>query len=102
MADVPTVQELLSLASVLDSEHWRQSSDAAQVLACYLAAHPHVASVRYPGLKTDPLFLEASQTLRSGFGPYVVFKTKDGRSERIDCSNISDIKDFILQIDARL
>lgn len=50
---------------------WRARSDAAQAVACYLACHPRVAAVRYPGLTSDPDYQRASSTLRCGFGPWV-------------------------------
>ena len=53
------------------AREWRQTSDVAQVVASYLACHPRVATVRYPGLKTDPTFAVAARTLQRGFGPVV-------------------------------
>lgn len=64
---------LALLADELGRERWRAVSDAAQVVACYLACHPRVEAVRYPGLKTDELFSRAASTLVGGFGPRVAF-----------------------------
>ena len=67
----PPLAELAALAESMPAGEWRARSDAAQALACYLACHPRVTSVRYPGLTTDPAYQEASSTLRCGFGPWV-------------------------------
>lgn len=53
------------------------ASDAAQVVAAYLACHPRVEAVRYPGLKTDPSFARATSQLVGGFGPYVDYLWKE-------------------------
>ena len=68
---VPSLTELAAIAEELGPERWRTLSDAAQVVASYLACHPRVAAVRYCGLKADPDFAEAACTLRGGFGPVV-------------------------------
>lgn len=60
---------LLELQTTMDANEWRRISDAAQVVANYLACHPAVAELRYPGLTSDPDYQEASGTLRGGFGP---------------------------------
>lgn len=65
---------LTALAAALGSARWRTVSDAAQVAACYLACHPRVEQVRYPGLRSDPDFGRASCTLVGGFGPRVAFR----------------------------
>lgn len=54
-------------------ERWRALSDAAQVVANYLVCHPRVEAVRYPGLKSDPDFGRAANTLVGGFGPRVAY-----------------------------
>ena len=64
---------LATLAGGLGCERWRAVSDAAQVVACYLACHPRVTALRYPGLKGDPLFPRAANELVGGFGPRVAF-----------------------------
>lgn len=53
------------------SQAWRASSDVALAFASYLACHPKVGEVRYPGLKSDPSFETAARTLIGGFGPYL-------------------------------
>lgn len=67
----PSVHELALLCEAMEPERWRVVSDAAQVVANYLACHPAVAEVRYPGLRADPSYQEASCVLRAGFGPEV-------------------------------
>ena len=57
------------------------ASDAAQVVAAYLACHPCVEAVRYPGLKTDPSFACATSQLVGGFGPYVDYMWKESPGE---------------------
>ncbi len=65
----PSLSALLELQTTMDANEWRRISDAAQVVANYLACHPAVAELRYPGLTSDPDYQEASGTLRGGFGP---------------------------------
>lgn len=57
------------------------ASDAAQVVAAYLACHPRVEAVRYPGLKTDPSFARATSQLVGGFGPYVDYMWRESPGE---------------------
>ena len=52
----------------------RAASDTAQAFAAYLACHPKVAELRYPGLKSDPSFTIAAQVLVGGFGPYISWR----------------------------
>ncbi|WP_455138593.1 hypothetical protein [Thermophilibacter sp.] len=66
---------LQTLSSELGRERWRALSDAAQVVASYLACHPRVEAVRYSGLKADPDFGRASCELVGGFGPRVAYRT---------------------------
>lgn len=66
-------------ASARVSRH--AASDAAQVVAAYLACHPRVEAVRYPGLKTDPSFARATSQLVGGFGPYVDYMWKESPGE---------------------
>ena len=51
----------------------QRRSDNALVVANYLAAHPKVAWVSYPGLADDPANDAARRTLEHGFGPLVTF-----------------------------
>jgi O-acetylhomoserine (thiol)-lyase len=53
--------------------------DNAMATAQYLADHPAVEWVRYPGLKKDPAYEMASQQFENGFGGMVVFGIKGGR-----------------------
>ena len=62
----------------------------AQVVANYLVCHPRVEAVRYPGLKSDPDFPRAANTLVGGVGPRVAYQVAgewrlweaDGRDAR--------------------
>jgi cystathionine beta-lyase/cystathionine gamma-synthase len=51
----------------------------AAALAEFLAGHPRVAGVRYPGLASDPFHAVASRVLR-GFGGLVTFEVNGGRA----------------------
>jgi O-acetylhomoserine (thiol)-lyase len=53
--------------------------DNAMAAAKYLADHPAVKWVRYPGLKQDPTYETASRQFENGFGGMVVFGVKGGR-----------------------
>ena len=66
-------------ASARVSRH--AASDAAQVVAAYLACHPRVEAVRYSGLKTDPSFTRATSQLVGGFGPYVDYMWRESPGE---------------------
>jgi O-acetylhomoserine (thiol)-lyase len=55
----------------------RHVENAAKV-AEYLASHPKVEWVRFPGLKDDPTYPTASRYLKKGFGGMVVFGVKGG------------------------
>ena len=77
--------DLRSLADEMGRERWRQVSDVAQVVANFVRCHPGVREVRYPGLKSDPLFVEASHTLVGGFGPVVWCRLEDGPWQRLIC-----------------
>ena len=66
-------------ASARVSRH--AASDVAQVVAAYLACHPRVKAVRYPGLKTDPNFARATSQLVGGFGPYVDYMWRESTGE---------------------
>jgi O-acetylhomoserine (thiol)-lyase len=48
----------------------------ALAVARYLARHPKVAWVRYPGLEADPAHALAKKYLRGGFGGMLVFGVK--------------------------
>lgn len=95
---IPVLQET---ATRLGPDVWRQASDVAQVVASYLSCHPRVVTVRYPGLKADPLFAEASVTLQRGFGPYVWFETARGE-QLLDCTGEHDAKALILKLEQQI
>jgi len=57
----------------------RHSENALKV-AEYLAKHPKVEWVRYPGLANDSSYKLASKYLKNGFGGMVVFGVKGGRA----------------------
>ena len=80
----PCLSELLELQTGMDAVVWRRVSDVAQVVASYLACHPRVQAVRYPGLTGDASYHEASYTLRGGFGPLVDVLLADGTWLRYD------------------
>ena len=90
VAGALSLDALSALSRELGRERWREASDAAQVVASYLACHPRVEAVRYPGLRADPLFDRAARTLERGFGPRVGFRAAgewwlweaDGRDAR--------------------
>lgn len=67
----PCLSVLLEMQAGMDADTWRRVSDVAQVVASYLACHPRVARVRYPGLREDALYGRASCELVGGFGPIV-------------------------------
>lgn len=73
VAGALSLDALAALAADLGRDRWRVVSDAAQVVACYLACHPRVVAVRYPGLKSDELFPRAANALVGGFGPRAAF-----------------------------
>ena len=56
-------------------------SENAQKVAEFLANHPKVAWVRYPGLKGDPSYGLAQKYLPNGKGGMVVFGVKGGAKE---------------------
>ena len=61
----------------------RAHEEGARVVAGYLAAHPAVARVHYPGLESHPQHALARAQQR-GFGAMVSFELRDGRRERVD------------------
>lgn len=103
----PPLAELAALAESLSAGEWRARSDAAQALACYLACHPRVAEVRYPGLTNDPAYREASSTLRCGFGPWVDvrFSNRDAGEKnawlRVDVTD-GDAGAWVMRLEALL
>jgi len=57
----------------------RHSANGMAV-ARYLARHPNVAWVRYPGLEADPAHALGKKYLHGGFGGMIVFGVKSGVS----------------------
>ncbi len=93
---------LLGLSSRLGRERWRAVSDAAQVVACYLACHPRVAQVRYPGLRDDPDFDLAARTLVGGFGPRVAYRVAAERDWRLWEADGRDARDQVMELETTL
>ena len=81
-----SLTELCDLAEEMRRERWRHASDVAQVVANFARCHPRVQEVRYPGLKSDPVFEEASHTLVGGFGPVLWCRLEDGSWRKITCA----------------
>ena len=61
----------------------RQHEVNAQALAEFLAAHPAVGKVHYPGLPTHPQHALAQRQQR-GFGAMLSFELKEGGNERLN------------------
>ncbi|GEJ58963.1 trans-sulfuration enzyme family protein [Anaeromyxobacter diazotrophicus] len=61
----------------------RAHEAGAQAVAAFLAAHPAVAKVHYPGLSTHPQHALARAQQR-GFGAMLSFELADGRRPRVD------------------
>jgi O-acetylhomoserine (thiol)-lyase len=57
----------------------QRHSENAMKVAQYLSDSPFVDWVRYPGLKGDPAYKNASLQFKNGFGGMVVFGIKGGR-----------------------
>jgi cystathionine gamma-synthase len=57
--------------------------EGAQAVARFLASHPTVAKVHYPGLPGHPQHALA-QAQQAGFGGMVSFELVDGRRDRVD------------------
>ncbi len=64
----------------LESVHlrMRQHSENAMAIAQYLAKHPAVDWVQYPGLPNHPTYARAEKYLKGGFGGMLVFGVKGG------------------------
>jgi cystathionine gamma-synthase len=61
----------------------RAAAGSALALAQRLAAHPHVASVLYPGLPTHPGHDLAARQMQGGFGSMVSVRVKGGEATSI-------------------
>jgi len=61
----------------------RAHEAGAQVVARFLAGHPAVAKVHYPGLESHPQHALA-RAQQAGFGAMLSFELADGRPHRVD------------------
>ena len=95
--DLAALQEL---SSQMGRERWRALSDAAQVVANYLVCHPRVEVVRYPGLKSDPDFGRAANTLVGGFGPRVAYRAAG--EWRLWEADERDARDQVMELEVLL
>ena len=78
----------------------------AQAVAEFLAAHPRVASVSYPGLPNDPAHERADKYLPGGAGSILTFRIRGGEREAkrfIDrlklfslLANVGDAKSLVI------
>lgn len=59
-------------------------NENAQAVAAYLAGHPAVAEVYYPGLSSHPQYELACRQMPGGFGGMVSFDLKGGRQAGYD------------------
>ena len=98
--DYPSLDSLVDLRGEYGDERWRVVSDIAQVVANFLRCHPRVENVRYPGLKSDQLFTEASHKLVGGFGPVVRYRVA-GEWHELLCESC-DPKVAVLELERNL
>jgi cystathionine gamma-synthase len=61
----------------------RAHEAGAQAVAAFLAGHPQIAQVYYPGLATHPQHALARSQQR-GFGAMLSFELRDGRRDRVE------------------
>jgi len=61
----------------------RAHEAGARAVADFLAAHPAIARVHYPGLESHPQHALARRQQR-GFGGMLSFELRDGRPDRVD------------------
>ena len=92
----------------LETLHLRMERHCENALrvAEYLASHPKVEWVRYPGLSSDPNHANAKKYLKNGFGGMVVFGIKGGRASGeiftdslklfLQLANVGDAKSLAL------
>lgn len=96
---LPSLEALGALSREMGSERWRLCSDVAQVVASYLACHPRVARVRYPGLREDALYGRASCELVGGFGPIVCYEdAATGEWHTLDLTDEADARAVIARL----
>ncbi|MBL0170806.1 MAG: cystathionine gamma-lyase [Gemmatimonadaceae bacterium] len=81
MGTIPGPMEVWLAHRSLGTLSVRLSQQCASALeiAAYLAAHPKVSRVRYPGLRSDPAFATASKQMTM-FGPVIGFELADRES----------------------
>ena len=94
------IDALSALSSQMGRERWRVLSDVAQVVANYLVCHSRVEAVRYPGLKTDPDFPRAANTLVGGFGPRVAYRVAG--EWRIWEADARDAREQVMELEVLL
>lgn len=78
-----------------------------QIFAEWLASHPYVESVNYPGLQKHPYHEQAKKYLKRGFGAVLTFEIKGGKENAtkfVDSltmtshlANVGDTKTLIIQ-----
>jgi cystathionine gamma-synthase len=61
----------------------RAHEAGARAVAAFLASHPAVARVHYPGLESHPQHALA-RSQQAGFGAMLSFELRDGRPDRVD------------------
>ena len=61
----------------------RAHEAGARVVASFLAAHPAIATVHYPGLPSHPQHQLAGRQ-QAGFGAMLSFELGDARPQRVD------------------
>lgn len=66
-------------------------ADNALAMAEYLAGHPKISNIQYPGLKTDPGHATACRQMKNGFGGVLCFevgKDQEDAKKFIDALNV--------------
>lgn len=84
MLDADDLEAVASGLETVD-ERMQRHADHARALAEYLACHPRVGCVRYPGLASHPDHALAERALMHGFGPAVDFSLL-GSAQEAPCA----------------
>jgi cystathionine beta-lyase/cystathionine gamma-synthase len=66
-------------------------ADNALAMAEYLAGHPKIFNIQYPGLKTDPGYDVSCRQMKNGFGGVLCFevgKDQEDAKKFIDALNV--------------
>lgn len=102
----PYAAQLIGIGLETLSLRVQRHCDNALAVAQFLAGHPKVSWVRYPGLEDDPSHEVASRMLRHGFGGVVVFGVRGGRAGGLrvvdsvklftHLANVGDAKSLII------